>query len=101
MQAGIQISCNEAQSIQRSLDVWNESREANGYFEIPFVSEATLSTHCRDSVIDLGFLKPVIRDRLHISKRSRNTYMNRITLMETSYMFLFGIACTRYKKRHI
>ena len=75
MQAGIQISCNEAQSIQRSLDVWNESREANGYFEIPFVSEATLSTHCRHSVIDLGFLKPVIRDRLHISKSSRNTYM--------------------------
>jgi len=37
IQADFQISGNKAQSMQRSLDVWNEFREISGYFEIPLV----------------------------------------------------------------
>ena len=40
IQADFQISGNKAQSMQRSLDVWNEFRETSGYFEIPLVKAA-------------------------------------------------------------
>ena len=40
MQTGIQLFGSKAQSIQRCLDVWNEFREASGYFEIPLVKAA-------------------------------------------------------------
>ena len=40
IQADFQISGNKAQSMQCSLDVWNEFRETSGYFEIPLVKAA-------------------------------------------------------------
>jgi len=40
MQTDFQLSGNKAYSLQRCLDVWNEFREASGYFEIPLVKAA-------------------------------------------------------------
>jgi dihydrodipicolinate synthase/N-acetylneuraminate lyase len=40
IQTDIQLFGSKAQSIQRCLDVWNEFREASGYFEIPLVKAA-------------------------------------------------------------
>jgi 4-hydroxy-tetrahydrodipicolinate synthase len=40
MQTGLPLCGSKAQSIQRCLNVWNEFREASGYFEIPLVKAA-------------------------------------------------------------
>jgi len=40
MQTDFQLSGDKAHSLQRCLDVWNEFREASGYFEIPLVKVA-------------------------------------------------------------
>ena len=40
IQTDIQLCGSKAQSIQRSLNVWSEFREASGYFEIPLVKAA-------------------------------------------------------------
>ena len=40
MQTDSQLFGSQAQSMQRCLDVWNEFREASGYFEIPLVKAA-------------------------------------------------------------
>lgn len=40
MQTDFQLSGDKAHSLQRCLDVWNEFREAMGYFEIPLVKAA-------------------------------------------------------------